>query len=1149
MSQQPRPQGKFVDLAGERSYLICDVEQMSPFLISLVSSDDHWLFASSNGAVTAGRVSPDNALFPYVTVDKIHDSQGHTGSRTLLRVHDAADVHIWEPFSRDHGGRYAITRNLYKTVLGNKLSFEEINHDLKLRFRCTWMTSREYGFVRQCQLQYDGPGTLAVDLLDGLQNLLPAGTKLYAQTNVSNLVDAYKWNELYPESGLAILTLYSAITDRAEPAESLRATTVFCLGLKASTHLLSTAQIDGFKAGSALRAEALVRGVRGAYLPASSLELTGGAPVVWRMVANTEQSQKDVVALRRALQEPDQLSAAIDRSVAEGSDSLARTVASCDGFQLAAEEAVVVHHYANTLFNGMRGGVFFDQYSVPTEDFRRTVACSNREVHDRSRDFLLQLPDALPLEDLLARVSAHGDMQLLRLAREYLPLTFGRRHGDPSRPWNHFTIRLRDEDGSRLLSYEGNWRDIFQNWEALALAFPEMIESMIAKFVNASTRDGYNPYRITKEGIDWEVEEPDNPWSHIGYWGDHQIIYLLRLLELSVQYHPARLNQLLHTPLFSYANVPYRIRPFQAQLRDPKHTVDYDHNLAARIEQHVAAIGADGKLVRAPDGEVYQVTLLEKLLVPMLAKLANFVPGGGIWLNTQRPEWNDANNALVGHGLSVVTLCHMRRYVRLLAQLLESQGCAIVLSVEVSQWLSATSDAMRRLRKRLTAGRVDASLRFNSLKELGEAASHYRSSIYRIDGYSGTVEHSAETLQELLDDTAAALDHSITGNRRPDGLYHTYNLLELQPGMAEISRLYPMLEGQVAALDSGAVPAREAVRLLEALFASEMYRKDQHSFMLYPDRKLPAFLEKNRIDAGQLEGIPLLRCMLDRGDERIVLLDAEGCYRFHPGLQNARALREQLRALVPDYGDAVEGSEAAIEAVYESVFNHKRFTGRSGTMFAFEGLGSIYWHMVAKLLLATQEAFFRAREADESAELCQSLGVLYYSIRAGLGFNKQPGEYGAFPTDPYSHTPRHAGASQPGMTGQVKEEIITRFGELGLRVRGGKVCFEPALLRTQELLGQAGIFRHLAVDGSWQQIELAKNTLAFSWCQLPVIYGIGKARHPSLTLVLRDGSERRLPRNWLEHDESAEVFKRTGAIRRIELVFPEHSLFSGGATG
>ena len=67
-------------------------------------------------------------------------------------------------------------------------------------------------------------------------------------------------------------------------------------------------------------------------------------------------------------------------------------------------------------------------------------------------------------------------------------------------------------------------------------------------------------------------------------------------------------------------------------------------------------MGADGRLLLRPDGSVYHVNLAEKLLVPLLSKLSNLVPDGGIWMNTQRPEWNDANNALVGQGLSMVTL-------------------------------------------------------------------------------------------------------------------------------------------------------------------------------------------------------------------------------------------------------------------------------------------------------------------------------------------------------------------------------------------------------------------------------------------------------------------------------------------------------------
>ena len=68
-----------------------------------------------------------------------------------------------------------------------------------------------------------------------------------------------------------------------------------------------------------------------------------------------------------------------------------------------------------------------------------------------------------------------------RLVLEYLPLCFSRRHGDPSRPWNKFNIDIKTADGSEKLFYQGNWRDIFQNWEALAIAYPEYVDSFITE--------------------------------------------------------------------------------------------------------------------------------------------------------------------------------------------------------------------------------------------------------------------------------------------------------------------------------------------------------------------------------------------------------------------------------------------------------------------------------------------------------------------------------------------------------------------------------------------------------------------------------------------------------------------------------------------
>ena len=149
--------------------------------------------------------------------------------------------------------------------------------------------------------------------------------------------------------------------------------------------------------------------------------------------------------------------------------------------------------------------------------------------------------------------------------------------------------------------------------------------------------------------------------------------------------------------------------------------------------------------------------------------------------------------------------------------------------------------------------------------------------------------------------------------------------------------------------------------------------------------------------------------------------------------------------------------------------------------------------MVSKLLLAVQENFWWARAravasaatpaatlaatpaaADPAADpaVLQGLAAAYYDIRGGIGFNKAPGIYGAFPTDPYSHTPKGQGAKQPGMTGQVKEEILTRFGELGLRVEGGAITFDPVLLRPEEFLTAPAPFDYIDLAGRPRTLPL-----------------------------------------------------------------------------
>ena len=260
--------------------------------------------------------------------------------------------------------------------------------------------------------------------------------------------------------------------------------------------------------------------------------------------------------------------------------------------------------------------------------------------------------------------------------------------------------------------------------------------------------------------------------------------------------------------------------------------------------------------------------------------------------------------------------------------------------------------------------------------------------------------------------------------------------------------------------------------------------------------------------------------------------DADGKYRFAEGLINADRCRDALLALKADSHPGLGEAEIAeVLAIYERVFRHRAFTGRSGTMFAYEGLGSIYWHMVAKLLLAVQEVHLQATREDPASDETRQLATAYEDIRNGLGFTKSPETYGAFPSDPYSHTPRHRGAQQPGMTGQVKEEILTRMGELGVHIERGCVRFAPALLQRNEFFSTPHTFGYIDLEGESQTWDLGPDSLAFTVFQVPVCYLIGS--HASIRLDRPDGSSTTIEGDLLPEKESSGLFQRNGLIRAI----------------
>ena len=1137
--------GGFVVLDGESYYRISAFHLMPPFLVSLASDTDLWMFVTSRGGLTAGRVDAEGSLFPYQTVDQLHDAHHHTGPLTLIQVEsESAGSVLWEPFCELTTEITALERNLYKNTVGNRLVFEEINHDLGLAFRYRWAGCDDLGWIRSATLENRGASPVRATLLDGLRNILPHGVQLSLYQQASNLVDAYKKSEVDPETDLGIFSLTAGITDRAEALEVLRANTVWCCGLDDYRVHLSLEAVSAFRNGRVIAGESVLNGNRGNYLVSSSLDLTPGQSSQWHIAGDTGRDHLQIADLRRCLMNDKEVEHRILDSLRLARENLKRNVASADGLQLTGHPESASHHFANVLFNNMRGGVFTQNYEIPVADFMDFLQVRNRDVARRQQASLANWPEVVTVGELLESTRETGDTDFERLGHEYLPLYFGRRHGDPSRPWNRFSIRVRDRNGQRALNYEGNWRDIFQNWEALSAAFPGFLPSIVAKFVNASTVDGFNPYRITREGVDWETVTPDDSWSNIGYWGDHQIIYLLKLLETMGRSDPAALGAMLGAQIFSYAEVPYIIKPYADILRDPGSTIDFDTVRASRIDDRVENQGSDGKLVTAPDGSVYHVNLLEKLLVPALSKLSNMIPGAGVWMNTQRPEWNDANNALGGGGVSVVTLCYLRRYLAFLADLLEDRNDGdLPLSTEVADWFDQIVSVLESEQGLLEADRLDARDRKRLMDSLGDAFSTYRNTVYS-RGFSGQRNVASHRIAALYRTALQFIDRGIAANRRDDGLYHTYNLLEFADdgGSVSVAHLQEMLEGQVAVLSSGALQPAEALEILERLFASDLYRPDQRSFMLYPERELPGFLAKNTVTTAAVESIPLLQELVASGDQSLLARDAADIYRFHGDLQNAHDLAATLDELgrQEQWTDGVTRDRAEIMELFETVFGHRSYTGRSGIMYGYEGLGCIYWHMVAKLLLAIQETVLRAEREGAAPSLQAELTRMYFQVRAGIGYEKTVTEYGAFPTDPYSHTPAGGGAKQPGMTGQVKEEILTRLGELGVHIVNGTVRFRPMLLRSSEFLTEPDTFQYFDVDGDARAVAVPANGLAFTLCQVPVIYE-RVAGEPSIGVSFADGSTSDHPGGLLDARLGAELLSRSGWIDSIRVAVREES--------
>ena len=125
------------------------------------------------------------------------------------------------------------------------------------------------------------------------------------------------------------------------------------------------------------------------------------------------------------------------------------------------------------------------------------------------------------------------------------------------------------------------------------------------------------------------------------------------------------------------------------------------------------------------------------------------------------------------------------------------------------------------------------------------------------------------------------------------------------------------------------------------------------------------------------------------------------------------------------------------------------------------------------------------------------------------------------------------------MTGQVKEDILTRFEELGIRVEQGEIAFEPILLRREEFLTGPQPWRFQTQPE--QEVEqLPAGSLAFTLCGVPVIYRL--AASAAIRVFTDQDEQRVIPGSSLGRSWSRSLYLREGRLRKIEVDLPRGAL-------
>jgi hypothetical protein len=107
------------------------------------------------------------------------------------------------------------------------------------------------------------------------------------------------------------------------------------------------------------------------------------------------------------------------------------------------------------------------------------------------------------------------------------------------------------------------------------------------------------------------------------------------------------------------------------------------------------------------------------------------------------------------------------------------------------------------------------------------------------------------------------------------------------------------------------------------------------------------------------------------------------------------------------------------------------------------------------------------------------------------------------------------------------------MGELGVAVKDGKITFSPGILNKDEFLKAPATFTYVDINYRPQQIALEKNSICFTYCQVPVVYKL--ADEEGLEVIFKAGPSVSSDTLQLDRATSELVFERAGEVAQIDV--------------